>query len=174
MDMNKALMRGAVKVIAMYTGLGLKLYTGEDLETIADSKTSRPKESVGVRVPPANSDKHMISEKQLKLLSILRQKVYKTDDEYRAVLAQFKVKSSKDLTNLQASKLIDALNKKIERGEPEITVEQVQSAFMEKSGEEDLDLAEFVGWMRDTLKISEVDPSKLRQDQLKTLMNKLT
>lgn len=32
MQVNKALMRGATKVIAMVTGLGLKLYTGEDLD----------------------------------------------------------------------------------------------------------------------------------------------
>jgi len=31
MEVNTARMRGAVKAIAMYTGLGLSLYTGEDL-----------------------------------------------------------------------------------------------------------------------------------------------
>jgi hypothetical protein len=56
--------------------------------------------------------KNMITDKQKQLIHIAKSQLRIDDELYRELLAQFKVKSSKELSYTQASKLIDQLKKK--------------------------------------------------------------
>lgn len=87
-DVNKTIMRCLVKNLAVF-GLGLYLYSGEDLPKIESDEDKKP--------DPAND---IITEEQLKLLSSLEDKVK------NVIYEKENIKNLKELTMFNASKWI--------------------------------------------------------------------
>lgn len=86
-DVNKAIMRCLVKNLAMF-GLGLYIYSGEDLPEIETEK---------------------ISIKDANILKDIIRKIDDGDKIYTMILNRYKVKSFRDLTGKQRSDILSGL-----------------------------------------------------------------
>lgn len=88
-DVNKAIMRCLVKNLAMF-GLGLYIYSGEDLPEVETEK---------------------ISIKDANILKDIIRKIDDGDKIYTMILNRYKVKSFRDLTQKQRSDILAGLQK---------------------------------------------------------------
>lgn len=116
MDINKTLWRCLVKNIAMF-GLGLKVYSGDDLPPSIDPVTGEvieknyPKMKKGGNVAADNvdgsaSNSNLVSEKQLALIKKLYAPTY-----LAAVCKQLKIDDISNIDKKNASKLIENAKK---------------------------------------------------------------
>ena len=94
-NVNKTLMRCLVKNIAMF-GLGLYIYSGEDLPEIETKK---------------------ITTKDANILKNIIQKIDYGGKIYSMILSRYKIKSFKELTQKQRSDILNALNEMARRNE---------------------------------------------------------
>lgn len=93
-DVNKAIMRCLVKNLAMF-GLGLYIYSGEDLPEVETEK---------------------ISIKDANILKDIIRKIDDGDKIYTMILNRYKVKSFRDLTQKQRSDILSGLQKISKKG----------------------------------------------------------
>ncbi len=93
-DVNKAIMRCLVKNLAMF-GLGLYIYSGEDLPEIETEK---------------------ISIKDANILKDIIRKIDDGDKIYTMILNRYKVKSFRDLTGKQRSDILAGLQEISKKG----------------------------------------------------------
>ena len=93
-DVNKAIMRCLVKNLAMF-GLGLYIYSGEDLPEIETEK---------------------ISIKDANILKDIIRKIDDGDKIYTMILNRYKVKSFRDLTQKQRSDILAGLQEISKKG----------------------------------------------------------
>lgn len=93
-DVNKAIMRCLVKNLAMF-GLGLYIYSGEDLPEIETEK---------------------ISIKDANILKDIIRKIDDGDKIYTMILNRYKVKSFRDLTGKQRSDILSGIQEISKKG----------------------------------------------------------
>lgn len=93
-DVNKAIMRCLVKNLAMF-GLGLYIYSGEDLPEVETEK---------------------ISIKDANILKDIIRKIDDGDKIYTMILNRYKVKSFRDLTQKQRSDILSGLQEISKKG----------------------------------------------------------
>ena len=97
-DVNKTIMRCLVKNLAMF-GLGLYIYSGEDLPEIETEK---------------------ISIKDANILKDVIQKIDDSDKIYTMILNRYKVKSFRDLTQKQRSDILAGLQEISTKGQRDV------------------------------------------------------
>lgn len=97
-DVNKAIMRCLVKNLAMF-GLGLYIYSGEDLPEIETEK---------------------ISIKDANILKDIIRKIDDSDKIYTMILNRYKVKSFRDLTGKQRSDILAGLQEISKKGQRDV------------------------------------------------------
>ena len=97
-DVNKTIMRCLVKNLAMF-GLGLYIYSGEDLPEIETEK---------------------ISIKDANILKDIIRKIDDGDKIYSMILNRYKVKSFRDLTQKQRSDILSGLQEISKKGQRDV------------------------------------------------------
>ena len=101
-DINNAQMRGMAKLFAMMSGIGLYLYTNEDIESIGE-EIEKPQASVQKNKVPTAKEKR---ERGLKYIENHKEKYEKIVNKY---LLGASVTSEDELTNEQVSELANSL-----------------------------------------------------------------
>lgn len=101
-DINNAQMRGMAKLFAMMSGIGLYLYTNEDIESIGE-EIEKPQASVQKNKVPTAKEKR---ERGLKYIENHKEKYEKIVNKY---LLGASVTGEDELTNEQVSELANSL-----------------------------------------------------------------
>lgn len=101
-DINNAQMRGMAKLFAMMSGIGLYLYTNEDIESIGE-EVEKQQTNVQKKKEPTAKEKR---ERGLKYISEHKEKYEKVVNKY---LLGASVTSEDKLTNDQVSELANSL-----------------------------------------------------------------
>lgn len=101
-DINNAQMRGMAKLFAMMSGIGLYLYTNEDIESIGE-EIEKPQASVQKKKEPTTKEKR---ERGLKYIENHKEKYKQIVNKY---LLGASVTGEDELTNEQVSELANSL-----------------------------------------------------------------
>ena len=107
-DINKAVMRCLTKNLAMF-GLGLYIYSGEDLPETDDIDNEDRKQSKTItKEEPKKPIQEKVSDENVKYIYTL---INKVKFDYMKIYEAYKVQSMKDLTAAQATKVVEGLRK---------------------------------------------------------------